>query len=167
VNRVIGPLGLLAVWLLLWGEVTVANVASGLLVVAIVVAVDSRLRAPSEHTVHPHWVIVVVVDLLRRLVAASWTVVLTVLAPTEERLRSGVVRVELRTRSPLVATVVADLISLTPGTLTLDVRDGALLVHVLGLGDPDAVRHEVHALERLVLRAFTPLRTDGPELGTS
>jgi multicomponent Na+:H+ antiporter subunit E len=166
VNRVIGPLGLLAVWLLLWGEVTIANVASGLVVVALVVAVDRRLRAPAEHRVRPQWVAVVVLDLLRRLVAASWAVVLTVLAPTDDRLRSGVVRVELRTRSPLVATVVGDLISLTPGTLTLDVRDGALLVHVLGLRDPERVRQEVRDLERLVLRAFTPLPTDGSGVGT-
>lgn len=164
-SRFVAALALLAVWLLLWGELSAANVASGLVVVAAVVAVDARLRMPRRHRIHPFRVVVLVIDLFRRLVVASWAVVLTVLHPTPTRLAAGVVRVELRSASPVVTTLVADLITLTPGTLTLDARDGALFVHVLGLSDPDPVRAEVRELERLVTAAFTPL-PDQPGAGS-
>lgn len=156
-SRLVAALALLAVWLLLWGELSAANVASGVIVVAAVVSVDARLRMPRSHRVHPLRVVVLVLDLFRRLVVASWAVILTVLRPTPSRLAAGVVRVELGTDSPVVTTLVADLITLTPGTLTLDVVGSTLLVHVLGLSDADAIRAEVHDLERLVTAAFTPL----------
>jgi len=103
-----------------------------------------------------------------RLLSSSATVVLAVLAPTPARLRSGVVGVALSHPSPLVATIVADAISLTPGTLTLEARyaeaDGdeppevppVLYIHVLGLSDPEAIRDDVERLERLVVSAVTP-----------
>jgi multicomponent Na+:H+ antiporter subunit E len=153
------------VWILLWGEPSEANLASGLLTVAVMVAVDSRLRRPRTHRVHPLAVAVLVADLLGRLVVSSLQVARAVLWPTPARLRAGVVSVPLRTDSPLVATVLADLISLTPGTVTLDVREAPprLLVHVLGLGDADALVADMVALEARVLRAVDPITTGRPD----
>ena len=158
-TRLAGSTALLGVWILLWGEPSVANLASGLLTVAVVVAVDARLRRPRTHRIHPLAVVVLVADLLARLVVSSLQVARAVLWPTPARLRAGVVSVPLRTDSPLVATVLADLISLTPGTVTLDVREAPprLLVHVLGLGDADAVVADMVALEDRVLRAVDPV----------
>ena len=70
----------------------------------------------------------------------------------------------LLNQTPLVATIVSDAITLTPGTLTLDVRTDptVLYVHVLGLGDPDDVRADVKELERLVVGAVEPRRPDVP-----
>ncbi|MFN3218174.1 MAG: Na+/H+ antiporter subunit E [Acidimicrobiales bacterium] len=169
-NRLLSPLFVLVAWLALWGEVTLVNVGSGVAVVAIIGLVFRRM--PPRHTVHPLALLRLLAVFVWRLVSSSATVVVTVLAPTPERLRSGVVRVELSHPSPLLATIVADAISLTPGTLTLDARypdDGApgapptLFIHVLGLGDPDAVRDDVWRLERLVVSAITPIEPDvGP-----
>jgi multicomponent Na+:H+ antiporter subunit E len=161
VKRLLGPALLLVVWIMLQAELSVANVVGGIIVVGLVVAVDRRLRSPRLHRLHPVGVALLVVDLVKRLVTSSVVVVRTVIRPTDERLASGVVSVPLRTDSDLVATVVADLITLTPGTLTLDARtdpdDGPrLLVHVLGLADPQEVRDEVAALEARVLRAIEP-----------
>ncbi len=158
-SRMAGPAGLLVVWILIWGELSVANVASGLVVVGAVVALDARLRRPRAHHVHALGVILLVADLFGRLVVSSLQVAWTVLRPTAGRLRAGVVAAPLHTDSALVATIVADLISLTPGTVTLDVRHGPthLLVHVLGLEDPEAVVAEIAALEQRVLRAVHPI----------
>lgn len=158
-RRLLGPALLLLVWIDLWGELSVANVVSGLAVVGLAVAIDARLRGPRRHRIRFVGIVLLVVDLLRRLVVSSLQLVRTILVPTESRLRSGVVSVPLSTDSELVATVVADLISLTPGTLTLDARPSPprLVVHVLGLDDPSEVRDEVAALERKVLRAVQPL----------
>jgi multicomponent Na+:H+ antiporter subunit E len=158
-SRVVGPIGLLVVWVMLWGEPSVGNLASGVVVVGVIVAVDRRLRRPRRHRVDPVGLVLLVVDLFRRLVVSSIRVVRTVLRPTPERLRSGVVMVPLATTSPLVATVLADMISLTPGTISVDVRwaPSRLFVHVLGLADPADVVDEVSRIERRVLRAIRPV----------
>jgi multicomponent Na+:H+ antiporter subunit E len=169
VNRLLPTAFVLIVWLALWGEVSVVNVASGMLVVAILALVFRP--TPREHTLHPLALVRLLAVFVWRLLSSSATVVLTVLAPTPARLRSGVVGVALSHPSRLVATIVADAISLTPGTLTLEARyagdeDGGgdategtppvLYIHVLGLADADAIRDDVRRLERLVVAAVTP-----------
>lgn len=158
-NRLLPPALVLIVWLALWGEITWANLASGLLVVA---GIGLLVRpVPRAHRIHLIALVRLLAVFVGRLVTSSVIVVRTVLAPTPQRLRSGVVAVPLSQPSPLVATIVADAISLTPGTLTLDAdTTGAhptLFIHVLGLGDPSAIRDDVRALEALAVAAVTPL----------
>jgi hypothetical protein len=52
--------------------------------------------------------------------------------------------------------MVANSISLTPGTLTIDVGEDAkvLYVHVLHLRGVEQVRRDVHRLELLAIKAF-------------
>lgn len=164
-NRLAPTLFALVVWLALWGEVSVVNVAGGVFVVAIL----ALLFRPEvrQHTLHPLALGRLLLVFVWRLLSSSATVVLAVLAPTPARLRSGVVGVPLSQPSTLVATIVADAISLTPGTLTLDARypdeqsppdqPPVLYIHVLGLGDPAAIRDDVRRLERLVVSAITPI----------
>ena len=107
---------------------------------------------------------------VRALVVANVTVAVQVLRP-RLHLEQGIVAVPLRTRSPLVATFVANTITLTPGTLTVDIRpmefgcdeqdagvepttSPVLYVHCLVTGDPAEVRAEGLALEERVVRAF-------------
>ena len=86
-------------------------------------------------------------------------------------LEQGIVAVPLRTSSPVVTSFIANSISLTPGTLTVDVRprrfgidEGhhqqppTLYVHTLIVGDPEHVRREARRLEELAVAAFgTPV----------
>jgi multicomponent Na+:H+ antiporter subunit E len=165
VNRLVPTLFAMVVWLALWGDISMVNVASGVLVVAILALLFRS--EPRGHRLHPLALVRLLAVFVWRLVSSSATVVLAVLAPTPARLRSGVVGVELSHPSSLVATIVADAISLTPGTLTLEARhaDGddssgevlpVLYIHVLGLSDPAAIRDDVRRLERLVVAAITP-----------
>jgi multicomponent Na+:H+ antiporter subunit E len=171
-SRLLPPLFVLVVWLALWGEVSVANLVSGILVVALIGLIIRPV--PRRHTLNPLSLLRLLAVFVWRLVSSSATVVLAVIAPTPARLRSGVVGVSLSQHSRLVATIVADAISLTPGTLTLEARyrDGedpprgsppVLYIHVLGLADPEDIRADVHRLERLVVSAVTPAPYD-PEL---
>lgn len=170
-SRLLPPLFVLVVWLALWGEVSVANLVSGVLVVALIGLIIRPV--PRRHTLNPLSLLRLLAVFVWRLVSSSATVVLAVLAPTPARLRSGVVGVSLSQHSRLVATIVADAISLTPGTLTLEARyrdedppvgsPPVLYIHVLGLADPEDIRADVHRLERLVVSAVTPAPYD-PEL---
>jgi multicomponent Na+:H+ antiporter subunit E len=94
------------------------------------------------------------------LVTSSASVVRTSLVPTPARLRSGIVRCELPGASPLVTTLVANAITLTPGTLTVTAdatADPAVLhVHVLGLSDIEGFRGEIADLHARARAAVTP-----------
>lgn len=73
-------------------------------------------------------------------------------------LSCGIARIPLRCRTELEITVLANLISITPGTLTLAVREdpSTLYVHDLYVADGDEVRTAVQSLETRVLRALRP-----------
>ena len=155
--------GLVVVWVLLMGDLSVANVLGGALVAGLVVGLVPLRPPVGGHRVHLLAVARLTGFVGWSLVTSSWAVLVTTVAPTPERLRAGIVRVELpATASSWVTTLVANSISLTPGTLTLSATlDPPLLdVHVLGLGDLDDFRAEVLDLHRRVDAAFTPT-TDG------
>jgi multicomponent Na+:H+ antiporter subunit E len=163
---VVAPILVLA-WLGFNGELTLANVLGGA-VAALAVSLVARPRSAGRHRVSPFGLALLGADLLKRLVVSTWTVAVAVLLETPERTRAGVVVVPLTTSSALVSTIVANGVTLTPGTLTLDAgwdaASGAcvLTIHALGIGDPDDLRADVLALERAVLRAVRPV---GPRAG--
>jgi multicomponent Na+:H+ antiporter subunit E len=107
------------------------------------------------------------------LVRASLRVVALVLRPRGE-LRQAVVAVPVAGASDALLTVLANAISLTPGTLTLEVdrARSTLYVHVLQVGEGadavERVRRDILALERLAIRAVgTPQARAALERGGS
>jgi multicomponent Na+:H+ antiporter subunit E len=162
-SRLLPPALLLLVWIALQGSPSIGNLVGGVVVVAVVTWIAGT--RPRRHVVHPWGTIKFAAIFLKMLVESTWAVVLTSLRPSAARLRAGVVACPLVNQTPLVATIVSDAITLTPGTLTLDVRTDptVLYVHVIGMGDPDDVRANVEALERLVVGAVEPRADQGDE----
>lgn len=164
-NRIIGAVAVVGLWLLLMGEVTLGNVIAGVVVAVFALALFPH-PTRTRHRLSVWGILRLLADLAVQLVISSARVALAVIAPTPARVQTAVVSVDLHTDSELVATVVADLITLTPGTLTLDVLQGPprLLVHALGVSDPRSVVESVGQLERRVLRALRPEgRTTGSD----
>jgi len=58
------------------------------------------------------------------LIVANWQVLVDVLRP-RLRIAEGIVAVPLVSRSPIIATFVANAITLTPGTLTVEIGGGS------------------------------------------
>jgi multicomponent Na+:H+ antiporter subunit E len=156
---------LLVVWLLLWGEPSVGNIAGGMIVIALLLAVFDQGRRTHRHSLSPWGVVKLLGRFLADLIVSSVRVVLAVIAPSPRRRRAGVVAVPLTCDSPLVLKTVSDLLCLTPGTLTveIDLNPTVLYVHVLGLDDPEVIRREVQALERRVLAALPLVARQGPD----
>lgn len=93
---------------------------------------------------------------LRELFASAFQVAYDVLTPTHHS-RPGVIAVPLEAKTPLEITLVANLITLTPGTLSLDVSDDrrTLWVHAMFIDDVDALRRELKVgMERRVLEVL-------------
>jgi multicomponent Na+:H+ antiporter subunit E len=146
-----------AAWVALWGDLSAANVISGLVAGLIVVAaVPLRGRRQGRIRVRPLRLLRFVAYFAIKLVEASIAVAWEVVTPQNWRLNEGIVAVRLRSASGPTLAVLANAISLTPGTIVVDVRarPPVLYVHVLLLRSVTGVRHDVLHLESLLTRAI-------------
>lgn len=148
---------LVALWVALWGDLTAANVIGGALAAAVLLAVFPLHGPRRQGTVRPFHALRFLGYFLYKLAEANVVVAWEVVTPGS-RINLGVVAVRLHGGSDLVITSVANAISLTPGTLTLEVRRDppTLYVHVLHLRSIEQTREQVRRLEYLALRAFGP-----------
>lgn len=107
----------------------------------------------------PLWRVVLALRLvalfLAELVAANAMVAWEVMTPRQS-IRPGIIRVPLRARSDVEITLLANLISLIPGTLSLEVSDDrtALFVHGLHVDSPEQLRKRVGRLESRILEVL-------------
>ena len=149
-------LGLLVVvWVLLWRDAS-----PGVWVAGLALATGSEIvRRASERRGR-----VSVAGMLRflfvyagRVVASNVRVAWEVVTPSNEQIREAIVAVPLATRSMSVALLVANVISYTPGSLTIELAEDPfiLYVHVLHFESVDQVRTEVASLETLAMRALS------------
>ena len=143
---------LTALWMALWREASTANLLSGVAVaVGVAAVVGQRGFDEPQHRLRP----VAVARLLGyfgwKLLEANVVLAREVLT-RRDTTRPGIIAVPLHPGSDLVTTIVANAVSLTPGTLTLDVRPDplTLFIHVLHLHDEARVRGDVRRLEALV-----------------
>ena len=155
-GRLVAGTWLVVVWVALWGDLSVANVLGGVGVAALALAVSRPVPTEDRGRFRPLAAARFLAWFLWKLVEASAIVAWEVVTP-RNRINEGIVAVPLVGASEAVTTIVANAITLTPGTLTLEIRhleETVLYVHVLHLRDIEEVRREVRHLEQLVTRAF-------------
>ena len=147
---------LVTFWLLAWGEVSVANVASGVVVAAVLlVAFPPHSRTTAEPNVSLLGAVRLVLYVLSQLVPSNVLVAREILS-RRSRIRTGVLAYPLQHPSEEVLSLMAHVIALTPGTMTVEAtREPAVLyVHFLLLADVDRARRTVARLERLAAAAL-------------
>lgn len=151
---VLALLWLATVWVLLWNDLSVANVLGGLLVGAFVLALFPLFGSRGTARVRPLAVVRFGVYFVFLLVKANLQVAWAVLRPSI--VREAIVAVPVTPGGDWLLVLLANCITLTPGTLTVDLRRApdVLYVHALLYGDAAALRRDVLLLERSILRAF-------------
>lgn len=93
---------------------------------------------------------------LKELIKANLLVAYDVITPSH-RMQPGVVAIPLDAETDVEITLLANLISLTPGTITVDVSDDRrlLFIHAMFLDDPEKLRREIKdGLERRLLEVL-------------
>ncbi|MFB6166570.1 MAG: Na+/H+ antiporter subunit E [Haloarculaceae archaeon] len=92
---------------------------------------------------------------LRELTTANLEVAYRVLSPSMP-IDPGVIEVPLRVETDLAIATIANSITLTPGTLTMDYDEATntLYVHGIAVDDPEAVVAPIRAWEDYALRIF-------------
>jgi multicomponent K+:H+ antiporter subunit E len=123
--------------------------SAGQAVLAIVLAVAIPLAVrrvfPPVPRIRRPWAALAYVWLvLGDILVANLRVARLVLGPVS-RLRPRIVEVPLDVRDPVVASALAATVTLTPGTVSveLDPGRGILVVHALDAADDESVRHEI------------------------
>ena len=153
-TRVLRILWLTMIWLILWSDISWANVLSGLLLaVAITVSFDGW--RDGQVVIRPIAIAKFAGYFLYLLITSTLVLIRTVVSPNY-RIRRAIVAVPMLGCSDALVTLVADAISLTPGTLTLEVRRDplTLYVHALDVRDISVLQREVRTLELLAVNAF-------------
>jgi len=147
---------LVALWLLAWGELSLANVLSGIAAAAaLLVAFPVHDPSDGRTSVRILGAARLLAHVAVQLVLSNLTMATTILRPRPPERRSGVVTYELERPSDPVVTLMTSIIALSPGTMTVDVHDSStLLVHFFSLDDPDAAHRVLADLERLVSSAI-------------
>jgi len=144
---------LVLVWFALQGDLSWANLVAGVLVgLGVLLAVPPAVRAhPSRIAPLPALGYLAVFG--RDLVVATLEVAVQVFWPVA-RLRPAVLEVPLGTRDRALVALVSNTISLTPGTLTIevDVDRGLIWVHVLHLADRPGAAEDVVEQARALVR---------------
>lgn len=137
VARIIHSLSLGAVlfivWLLLSGHYTPFILTLGVASCALVVTVTLRMEVTDQegHPIHLTWRALVYWPwLLVEIVKANIDVVRRVLSPSLP-VTPTMIRVKASQKSDLGQVIYANSITLTPGTISVDVANGEILVHAL------------------------------------
>lgn len=150
------------VWVALWGDVSFGTVLAGTALAVVVLTLlpmpplpPVRLRARGLALLAMD----VAVDLTRSSVQVAWLA----LRPGGPAPRAAVIRSQLESDSDIVQAVTAELLSLVPGTVVIELDDvqRVLFVHVLGVRGPQDLQRahrRVAKLERRVVAALGDVR---------
>jgi len=146
-------LALALLWASLAGSMTLADLAFGFLVgfgVLFLIHSDATDRAYFRTTIKAAGFLLY---FLKEMIVSSLRVAFDIVTPRDHA-RPGVVGIPLDAQTDLEITLLANIISLTPGTLSLDVAADrrTLYIHAMFVDDPDALRREIKdGLERRLL----------------
>lgn len=153
------------VWLLLTEDSSLDNLIAGFLFAFAIISFSQKVitfqGTKADAPPRPHagsyfdrtrLTFVFIIFFLKELVVASINVLLSILQP--HRIHPGIIAVPLDLYSDIQITLLANVVSLTPGTLSLDVSADkkTIFIHSIFVKDPDDFRHQIkNGFERRIL----------------
>jgi multicomponent K+:H+ antiporter subunit E len=149
-------LTLLLVWLLLVNDVSAGHLLLGAFLGWGIPLLTRVLWIEPPRLRHPLKLVLFILKVLLDIVIANLQVARRILGPLRQ-LRPAFVEVPLELRDELALTLLASVISLTPGTVSADLSDDrrTLLLHCLDVEDIDALVAQIKArYEQPLLEVF-------------
>jgi multicomponent Na+:H+ antiporter subunit E len=146
------------VYVWLWGDISVANVAGGLVVGGVIMVALPLPRVQVEGRLHPLSFAVLVALTAYYALESSAQVAWLAVRPGAPPV-TGVLRVQLSIKSDLVLVLCCDVLNLIPGTMVLEIDKvrRVVYVHVLDVSSDAAVDkfyRTTRRLEQLFISAF-------------
>lgn len=149
---------LTVVWIMLWGNVSAANVVTGLALATVIIVLLPLPAVPIEGRLHPLSLLRLIVKVAYYLVLSSVQVAWLAIKPGPPP-SSAVLRAHLDLKSDLVLALAVNVINLIPGSIVLEIDQTTrmIYVHVIDVGSERSVRQfhrQVAEVERLMIASF-------------
>lgn len=139
-------IALVLVWLLLVNEVSLGHLLLGTVLGILIPLFTNAFWPERPRLARPDLIMRLTLRLLQDIVLANFTVARQILAP-RQAIRPDFVEFPLELDNEFAITILASLISLTPGTVSSDLSEDrkTLLVHALDVEDKAALIAEIKA----------------------
>lgn len=129
------------VWMFLHTAYTLVDFVVGFVLGAVLIYLIAHLMVGRPYYLDRFFkALKLLVIFLRELVIACWQVLVHVLKP-ELTIRPGIIKMDIYLDRPAQITLLANMITLTPGTMTVEVAadNSALYIHTLDIDDADKI----------------------------
>ena len=151
---------LLAFWLLITFSLTTENIILGVVASLITILFFGKyLVSGSRKLFQPRryfWFIIYLFIFIWEILKANFDVAYRVIHPAMP-IKPGIVRVPLHVKSGIARTMLANSITMTPGTITVDIIDDEIFVHWIYVKseDPEKYVNEVSGrFEKYIKKIF-------------
>ncbi|AYM10154.1 Na+/H+ antiporter subunit E [Rhizobium sp. NIBRBAC000502774] len=156
-SRYILLLLFVGVWLAVSGSVTPANILFGLIVSALALGlIRHQIPEGGRHRLRPVRVLSLLLLFFKELALSAWKVAVMVTRPKLD-VQPGIFAYPLRLTTDFEITLLANLITLTPGTLSVDVSEDktTLYVHAIDCSNIEAAKNDIrNGFEKKIMEAF-------------
>ena len=155
-SRYMNNILLALVWAALTGSFSLANFVLGLLLGWLALYLVSE-QLEKRRGRYRGGILSLALLFIKELNLSGWRVARLVTSPRMD-LRPGIFAYPLKLRSDFEITLLANLITLTPGTLSVEVSDDkkTLFVHAIDCSDVDKTIDEIHrGFGRRIEKAFS------------
>ncbi|MDT8401479.1 MAG: Na+/H+ antiporter subunit E [Bacteroidales bacterium] len=160
INVLIYYLICFATWLLLTSNVGWQNLVAGAVISLLTTIIFARyFNFDVSKMINPvrwFWMIIYIIYFIWQCVKANFDVAYRVLHPALP-IKPGIVRVKLTLQGSLARTILANSITMTPGTIAVDIIDDVMYVHWINVRSMD---HDTYAysisgkFERILKKIF-------------
>lgn len=139
-------------WIALTGHGTPGNFVIGFLIGYAILGFAQRGQGSSKYFGKVLKVITLGLFFIWELLIASLRVAYDIITP-RHFMRPGVVAIPLEIMTDGEITILANMVSLTPGSLSLDISSDrrVLYIHAMYIHDVDGVRKKIKQFERRIL----------------
>ncbi|MGV1829565.1 Na+/H+ antiporter subunit E [Agrobacterium vitis] len=144
------------IWVAVTGSASLHNLLFGFVLSLAVVGLLREQIGGVSYLNRTGRILSLLLLFLSELAKSAWKVTIMVLSPGLD-IKPGIFAFPLSVERDFEITLLANLITLTPGTLSVDVSEDRkiLYVHALDCSDPDAARRDIaEGFERKIREAF-------------
>lgn len=144
------------IWVAATGRFSFSNLAVGFLVGYSILFFTRRVVGAPEYTFKVRQVISLILFFIWELILANLRVAYDVVTP-RHYMRPGVIAIPLDAKTDMEIMLLSNLVTLTPGTLSLDVSSdkSVLYLHAMYIDDVQSVRERIKkGYERRVLEVL-------------
>ncbi len=144
------------VWVAITGSASFLNLLFGFVLAAIALSIVRASYGGGLYLGRGRKIVSLLFLFLSELAKSAWVVAVAVMSPRMD-VKPGIFAFPLTVDRDFEITLLANLITLTPGTLSVDVSEDRkiLYVHALDCSDPESIRRSIaDGFERRILEAF-------------